>query len=157
VPAGTRTDAMTENVDLAKTFAAIGNKRMPSDGHSLMALLRGEHLSDWRNAILIEHQGPVMNQSDPDIQSGVTGNPPSYEAIRTPELLYVEYATGERELYDLRTDPFELHNIASTTRKPELGALHRELHRLINCHTGATCWAAEHVRALPWRAGTHGG
>ena len=32
--------------------------------------------------------------------------------MRTQQFLYVEYADGEREFYDLRRDPFELHNIA---------------------------------------------
>ena len=40
-----------------------------------------------------------------------SGNPPTYEAIRTADFLYVEYATGEREYYDLQSDPLELNNI----------------------------------------------
>jgi N-acetylglucosamine-6-sulfatase len=35
-----------------------------------------------------------------------------YEAIRTPRYAYSELASGERELYDLRTDPYELRNQA---------------------------------------------
>ena len=35
-----------------------------------------------------------------------------YDAIRTPRFAYSELATGERELYDLHTDPYELHNRA---------------------------------------------
>ncbi|OLT39006.1 hypothetical protein BJF85_07170 [Saccharomonospora sp. CUA-673] len=34
----------------------------------------------------------------------------SYEAIRTERYLYVRYARGERELYDLHTDPHELNS-----------------------------------------------
>ena len=49
---------MAENVDLAKTFAAIAGTSMPSDGHSLMPLLHGEDPPDWRDAILVEHHGP---------------------------------------------------------------------------------------------------
>ena len=44
---------------------------------------------------------------------------PSYHAIRTSRYLYVEYDNGDRELYDLTHDPYELHNIAATT-KPRL-------------------------------------
>ena len=36
---------------------------------------------------------------------------PRLEAIRTAEHLYVEYETGERELYDLEEDPYEVHNL----------------------------------------------
>jgi arylsulfatase A-like enzyme len=145
VPAGVTNGAMAENVDLAKTFAAIAGTRMPSDGHSLMPLLRGQDPSGWRDAILIEHHGPVMNPDDPDIQNDLSGNPPSYEAMRTPDFLYVEYRNGQREFYDLRTDPFELHNIVSTLSPQERGLLHSELAALENCHTGPRCWAAEHV------------
>jgi N-acetylglucosamine-6-sulfatase len=35
-----------------------------------------------------------------------------YDAIRTPRFAYSELATGERELYDLASDPYELHNRA---------------------------------------------
>ena len=145
VPAGQTNDEMAENVDLAKTFAAIAGTRMPSDGHSLMALLHGEDPPDWRNAILVEHHGPVMDPNDPDIQNSRSGNPPSYEAMRTTDFLYVEYDNGQREFYDLRTDPFELHNIVSSLGPEELELLHSELLALKNCHTGPACWAAEHV------------
>lgn len=33
---------------------------------------------------------------------------PDYAAIRTDRYTYVEYVTGERQLYDRRTDPDEL-------------------------------------------------
>jgi N-acetylglucosamine-6-sulfatase len=35
-----------------------------------------------------------------------------YNAIRTPRWTYSELATGERELYDLHADPYELRNVA---------------------------------------------
>jgi N-acetylglucosamine-6-sulfatase len=35
-----------------------------------------------------------------------------YNAIRTPRWVYSELATGERELYDLKADPYELDNRA---------------------------------------------
>ncbi len=39
VAAGSSTGAMTENIDLAKTFDEIGGTTLPSDGHSLIPLL----------------------------------------------------------------------------------------------------------------------
>jgi N-acetylglucosamine-6-sulfatase len=147
VPAGQSTDAMTENVDLAPTFAAIGNTTMPSDGHSLMPLLSGETPADWRNAILVEHHGPAMDPGDPDAQDPLSGNPPSYEAMRTGRFLYVEYKDGEREFYDLGADPYELHNIADSLSPAQVDALHTELARLQGCHGESGCWAAAHVGA----------
>jgi N-acetylglucosamine-6-sulfatase len=149
VPADVTTDAMTENVDLAKTFAAMGGTTLPSDGHSLMPLLGAQAPADWRNAILVEHHGPAVSPGDPDAQTPSSGNPTTYEAMRTPDYLYVEYADGEREFYDLRDDPYELDNIAATLPPDQLARLHAELMQLENCHDGDACWAAGHVSDAP--------
>jgi arylsulfatase A-like enzyme len=145
VAAGAHTDAMAENVDLAKTFAAMGGTTLPGDGHSLFNLLDGSTPTDWRDAILIEHHGPNLNPADPDFQYSASGNPPTYEAMRTKNFLYVEYVNGEREFYDLQTDPFELNNIIGTLSPTELATLHQELLTMENCHDGPACWAAMHV------------
>ena len=39
---------------------------------------------------------------------------PTYCALRTPRHLFVSYETGERELYDLQDDPFQLRNLTGT-------------------------------------------
>jgi N-acetylglucosamine-6-sulfatase len=145
VPAGVHTDAMAENIDLAKTFTAIGGTTLPSDGHSLLPVLNGATPTDWRNAILVEHHGPNLSPLDPDFQFTAAGNPVTYEAMRTTRYLYVEYTDGEREFYDLAADPYELHNIVDTLSADQLARLHTELLTIENCHTGATCWDAMHV------------
>ncbi len=158
VPVGVSTDAMSENIDLAKTFEEIGGTAMPSDGHSLLPVIAtsGEGVGgtpvDWRNAILVEHHGPDLDDggdTDPDSQDRLSGNPPTYEAIRTPDFIYVEYHDDEREFYDLRTDPYELHNVVSSLSATQLAHLHDELIALENCHSGEACWAAAHVDANP--------
>jgi N-acetylglucosamine-6-sulfatase len=156
VPSGASSAAMTENIDLAKTFEEIGGTTLPSDGHSLLPVMDSAGIgaipADWRNAILIEHHGPDLDDggdTDPDSQDHLSGNPPSYEAMRTPSFLYVEYRDDEREFYDLRTDPFELHNLASSLSAVQLAHLHDELTGLENCHTGDACWAASHVAPNP--------
>lgn len=149
VPAGTTTNAMAENVDLAKTFTAMGGTTLPGDGHSLMSLLEGQRPADWRNAILVEHHGPDAAAADPDAQTGTSGNPTTYEAMRTRRFLYVEYADGEREFYDLASDPNELDNLAGALSAVQLARLHAELASLENCHDGSACWAAMHVAAAP--------
>ena len=147
---GTTTDALTENIDLAKTFSAMANARMPGDGHSLLAVVHGRSSRDWRNAILVEHRTPRGSVFDPDLQQPPAGEPTTYEAMRTRRLLYVEYADGELEFYDLRRDPFELHNMADRLGRRQLAQLHRELLALRHCR-GRQCWSAMHVPALPGR------
>jgi N-acetylglucosamine-6-sulfatase len=154
VPADVSTGAMAENIDLAKTFEEIAGSAIPSDGHSLLGLMGGGIPLGWRNAILVEHHGPDIDGSgeggrDPDSQDHLSGNPPSYEAMRTPDFLYVEYRDDEREFYDLRSDPYELHNVVSTLSAGQLAQLHDELSGLESCHTGDACWAASHVAAEP--------
>jgi N-acetylglucosamine-6-sulfatase len=145
VPAGVTTGAMAENVDLAKTFSAIGGTDLPSDGHSLLALFGGQTPPDWRNAVLVEHHGPDLLGIDPDFQQTSSGNPRTYEAMRTPGYLYVEYDNGEREFYNLRVDPFELNNLAGRLSRIDLTLLHAELAELRTCHSGPSCWRAMHV------------
>ena len=148
VPADARTRDMAENIDLAKTFSQIAGTTMPGDGHSLLPLLRGRQPSDWRNAVLIEHHGPKASVLDPDFQQSSSGDPTTYEALRTHSYLYVEYVDGEHELYNLRRDPFELHNLAPFTAPAVMYQLHLDLLAIKSCHTGASCWAAMHVPPL---------
>jgi N-acetylglucosamine-6-sulfatase len=149
VPVATSSDAMTENVDLAATFTQMGRTSMnTADGRSLLPLMHGELPGDWRNAILVEHHGPKPDRNDPDRQDRSSGNPPSYEAMRTPRFLYVEYDNGQREFYDLQTDPFELDNLAAGLSAPQRQTLHSDLALLEQCHGESACWTAGHLPTL---------
>ena len=145
VPAGQVAPQLAENVDLAPTFSELGGTSMPSnvDGHSLAPLLTGASPDPWRDAVLIEHQHPERDLGDPDAAPAHSGNPATYEALRTADSLYVEYANGEREYYDLRSDPFELVNIAGSLAPARLAALHAALLAVEGCHDAVSCWAAE--------------
>ncbi|MGH2891284.1 MAG: sulfatase family protein [Solirubrobacteraceae bacterium] len=145
VPTDARTPKVSENIDLAPTFAALGRTSLRADGHSLAGLLHGERAPRWPDAALVEHRGPLRVPGDPDFQGPGSGNPPSYEAMRTPRFLYVEYRDGEREYYDLKRDPYELHNIAGRLHRRRLAQLHRALVAIEHCHGGRACWAALHV------------
>jgi N-acetylglucosamine-6-sulfatase len=153
VPAGRTVDAMTENTDLCPTFAELAGAPAPpnADGRSLVPLLRGgaagaAAASDWRDAVLVEHHGNVDGPSDPDLPPAGSGNPPSYEALRSRDSLYVEYADGERELYDLAADPFELHDLADEVPPERLARLSGQLAVMADCHGPAQCWAAGHLQ-----------
>jgi arylsulfatase A-like enzyme len=146
VPAGKTISQMTENVDLCPSFERLGGAPVPSnvDGRSLVRLLHGGAAGAWRREILVEHHGRVVDAGDPDLPTQGSGNPPSYEAIRTRSSLYVEYANGEREYYDLARDPFELNNVAAALPAARKLTLHRTLARIERCHGGRACWRAQH-------------
>jgi N-acetylglucosamine-6-sulfatase len=153
VPAGRTVDALTENTDLCPTFAELAGAPAPpsADGRSLVPLLRPDSAaaqavaSDWRDAVLVEHHGNVGGAGDPDAPPAGSGNPPSYEALRSRDALYVEYADGERELYDLASDPFQLDNIADEASPERIARLSGQLSAMANCHGPAQCWAAGHL------------
>jgi N-acetylglucosamine-6-sulfatase len=140
VPAGKTVERLAANIDLRSTFSRLTGARVPKsvDGRSLVPLLRGKPVDNWRGATLIEHHGPVNDTSDPDFEPAPHANPPSYEAIRKPRSLYVEYANGEREYYNLSADPFELNNTYASLGPAARSRLHRTLTALENCR-GQAC------------------
>src|SRR4029077_10016076 len=127
VPAGRTVNRMTENIDLCPSFEQLGGAPIPEDGdgRSLVGRMHGQRVLSWPREILVEHHGRVFDPSDPDLPIRGSGNPPSYEAIRTRRSLYVEYDTGEREYYDLVRDPFELRNVVGELPPARVRKLHR--------------------------------
>jgi arylsulfatase A-like enzyme len=124
-----------QNIDLAPTFEAIAGLT-PSrdrDGISFAGLLHGHPPSPWPTLALIEHHGPDQDLNDPDHPGRGSGNPPSYEALRSRSYTFVSYATGEREYYDRSRDPFELNNIYWTLSPQRRSALEDTLDALQMC------------------------
>ena len=146
VPAGRPSSQMTENIDLCPSFEELAGAPVPGsvDGRSLVALMHGRPAPGWRKEILVEHHGRVLDPGDPDLPTQGSGNPPSYEAIRTRRSLYVEYDTGEREYYDLRRDPFELSNVVAQLTPAHAQRLQQTLRRIEACHGARACWRAQH-------------
>ncbi|WP_367047993.1 sulfatase [Streptomyces sp. Je 1-332] len=141
VPAGTEVDALTQNTDLNPTFLDLAGVTpdADTDGQSFADLLRGKSAEDGREAVLIEHRRSASKKHDPDAGPEKAGNPPTYEAIRTPDELYVEYATGEREYYDLKADPLQLKNTADALSEERREQLHGALARLKACDGAEEC------------------
>jgi N-acetylglucosamine-6-sulfatase len=104
---------MVLNLDLAPTFAdAAGISAPGAEGMSFLPLLSPKP-PQWRTDFLIEHWGGI---------DGV----PAYCGVRTEEYKYVEYQTGEEQLYDLVVDPYEMDNKASD---PHFKAIKEAMHR----------------------------
>jgi arylsulfatase A-like enzyme len=119
VPAGQTTEAMASLIDLGPTFAALAGVAAPDfvDGRSLKPVLQsGNTPVGWRTTVLSELlRGP---------KKGLT-------ALRTGPHAYVAYGDGDRELYDLEHDPYELDQLyetAPSSLKDDLEAQYQALH-----------------------------
>jgi N-acetylglucosamine-6-sulfatase len=116
--AGTSSRKLVVNIDYAPTFAATAGVAAPgAEGRSFLPLLRDPSAA-FRSSFLLEHirgRSPI----------------PAYCGVVTQTKKLVEYSTGERELYDLAGDPFELVNRAGDPRRAgAVKALHARLRRL---------------------------
>jgi len=150
IPPGARIEGITENIDLASTFEALAGTSSRNDGASLLPLLHGRTPPGWQNAVLVEHRGPDVNfKLDPDAQNYDSGNPTSYEALRTRTFLYVAYHNGQHEYYDLTTDPYELFNVYDSLSSTVRSRLQQQLLALEHCHGPRSCEHAEQLKQLP--------
>jgi len=129
-PAGHTAPQPTANIDIAPTIVdltGITAHRTP-DGRPLQPIAQNPTTATNR-AILLE-----------DWPTGTfTGIPPHYDAVRTPTDVYIQYATGENEYYDLTNDPHQLNSLhndpTTTTRRTTLTTL---INQLKTC-AGPTC------------------
>ena len=117
---------LVQTIDLAPTFLELaGAKALPAvHGRSLLPLLTGSE-SKLRESLLIEHMSDKVFPR----MHGM-----GYQAVRTEDWKYIHYTDLENvdELYDLRSDPFEMRNLISDPLSQSKRIdLQKELQRLV--------------------------
>jgi arylsulfatase A-like enzyme len=147
------------NIDLAPTIVELAKAHNDRgfDGRSLVDFWQDPSLHTRRPVLLesfakatdIDGDGDIdfRHAGDRDVgrrdrpQAGISIQAPveNYLGIRLGPYKYVEYETGDFELYDLSKDPKELNNRYGDPRYRKVQArLHYLLVRLEDCH-GAEC------------------
>jgi hypothetical protein len=122
------------NNDFAPTIAELAGASTPAfvDGRSFAPLLTGSTPYSSRSAFLEEGwliDGAILT--------------PTHKSAHTQDHIFTEYVdTGEHELYDLNTDPFQLESIPQTQNPQLYSTLQSRLDALRNC-SRAVCRANE--------------
>ena len=126
---GSTVSNMALNTDIAPTFLELAGIKIPQSmqGQSLVPLLKGEEPKPWRKDWLYEYYeypGPHSVRRN--------------RGIRTEQYKLIHYyeAPEEFELYDLKQDPDELHNLYGEPRYAELTRDLRQRIRELREQTG---------------------
>lgn len=130
-PAGSTPTAMVLNLDVAPSLLDAAGVAPPAamQGHSFLPLLRGESVP-WRDSFLIEYWSDKVFPRVANM---------GYRALRNQRWKFIHYLElpGMDELYDLQTDPYEMHNLIQQPSAQEpLRTLQAELQGLLQT-TGA--------------------
>ncbi len=143
---GTRTGELAANTDITPTVLHwTGAKATSSiDGRSLTRFIANPAKRSKR-PILLEgftgkgEAGATLRARGRHAHTSIKASPRDYEGVRIGRYKYIQYRSGAKELYDLRTDPYELHSrhIDPRYRKPKRW-LRAVLRRLEHC-AGRTC------------------
>jgi arylsulfatase A-like enzyme len=117
-----------------------------------------EHYAEGNPAARAQRKSQTVTDPDDDTNPPTAGTPargasralrqvarslvavgiPPYAALRTDRYLYAEYATGERQLFDVHADPYETHDLAASAPPSLLRRLSARLAVLRRC-SGASC------------------
>ena len=121
IKAGSLPAQMVANLDLAPTFLALAGLPIPDSmqGRSLVPLLHGETLADWRPSIYYRYY------HDPGHH-----NTHAHLGVRTATHKLIHYWKQDAyEMFDLTQDPTEQHNLlfAAGAQDPAIAAQFAEL------------------------------
>jgi arylsulfatase A-like enzyme len=129
---GAKVRDWTSNVDVHATILRMAGATRPGATFPLDGISLTRYLTHPRRQIgrVVVHEAYNTFGAEAD---------PTWQGIRVGRWKWIEYANGERELYDVLGDPYELENRAAD---PGLAKLRRTLHRIFedaaSC-AGAAC------------------
>jgi N-acetylglucosamine-6-sulfatase len=161
---GTATGELAANIDIAPTILELAGAAADKsiDGRSLVPYMRDPALRTRRpilfesfvetndveangqpGAAPAERPGTAARAANASGRGGATASivapPKDYVGIRLGPYKYIEWPSGEKELYDINKDPNELNNLVRVTNLSPIRAfLHAQLTELADC-VGRAC------------------
>jgi arylsulfatase A-like enzyme len=156
---GSESNEVVGNIDIAPTVLELAEAKADKsiDGRSMVPFMRDPNLRTLRPYLFesfvessdVDEQGAIAEPGDQSGRTSAKGRsatasllapPKDYEGLRLGPYKYIAWPDGEKELYDLEKDPYELHNIVRIPNYfPVRNFLHHELlNRLEDC-VGNTC------------------
>ncbi len=109
---GQTINSMVQNIDVAPTVLELAGVKKPAQmqGMSILPILKGEN-PKWRDRIFYEY---YWEYSFPQT--------PTMHGVRTDRYKYIRYhgIWDTNEFYDLREDPYEMHNLIASPEHQEL-------------------------------------
>ncbi len=168
IPAGAISDELVSAIDVPQTILDIAGDPRNVDGRSLLPYAMNPALRSTRPLLIEADTGPGQgNAGDDPSEAGAAGArlakkkkkgvgnldqekkkprsvangnfAPAYRSIRTDRYLYVLYANGQVELYDMLRDPAQMRSVHRNRRyRPVRRWLHLQMVTLGVCD-GAVC------------------
>jgi N-acetylglucosamine-6-sulfatase len=155
---GSSTGELVANVDIAPTVLELAGASADKsiDGRSFVPYLEDEDLRSRRPILFesfvetsdVEAQGAISAapprgsataSSGPGATASLLAPPKDYAGIRLGPYKYIAWPTGEKELYNINRDPYELNSLHEVPNFfPIRNFLHRQMKRLIDC-VGRVC------------------
>jgi N-acetylglucosamine-6-sulfatase len=148
---GTSTGELAANIDIAPTILELAGASADKsiDGRSLVPYMQDPALRS-RRPILFEsfvetndveangeptaQRARVSSGHEGDASASIVAPPKDYLGIRLGPYKYIEWPSGEKELYDITKDPYELNNVIRVRNLSPIRAfLHAQLVRLETC------------------------
>jgi N-acetylglucosamine-6-sulfatase len=146
---GSRSGELVTNADIAPTLLKLARVRPTRrvDGRSLVPFWEDPSLRTRRPILLesfakatdIDGDGIPDGRRPRGAQASIQAPPENYIGVRLGPYKYVEYETGDRELYDLSKDPYELNSRHADRLYDRIQRRLRGLIRRLQECVGADC------------------
>jgi N-acetylglucosamine-6-sulfatase len=153
---GTKVNEVVGNTDIAPTILDMAHQPMKKqiDGRSVLPLAQGEKIADWRDYYfaqrgMLDKYAKWGTLSEPGTKDEHQNEKkvPAFRAVFSEEWRYIQYDTGEEELYNIKNDPYEVKNLMaqkrlSTKQKQVHEEMKTALDHLKDCKGAEECSTA---------------